>query len=311
MMRRNGIVLWVALTVAAMPLACTSSSLTRFKIVYLDMDGTLLNKRHEIPEQTSKALERYRRCGGKVGIASGRTAEQVSVYLPKIRPNMPLVLFYGAVTTDPSGERNLFVQTLGLEPSLPIVREALKDPDVRLVVVHYADKTFTDSRLKDVQDIMGKSQIQVNETPADLPGRMETFGNAPVKVMLIVKRGTADAVCRRLAPHVPTTVKALPTSGLTVEIFSAKANKLNAIDAILKTHALSRRDLLVVGDSGNDVEMVGGIPAGIAMGNCHPKTCKEALLIAHDNDSDAIPRIIESLAIGPDCPIDNEKQDAP
>ena len=311
MMRRNGLVLWVALAIAAMPLACTSASLTRFKVVYLDMDGTLLNKKHEIPEQTSRALERYRRCGGKVGIASGRTAEQVAPYLPKIRPNMPLVLFNGAVTTDPSGKRILSAQSLGLEPSLPIVKEALTDPDVRLVVVHYADKTFTDSRLSDVQDIMGASHIQVNETPTDLPRRMETYKDAPVKVMLIVKKGTADAVCRRLAPHVPTTAKALPTSGLTVEIFSAKANKLIAIDAVLKTHTLSRRDLLVVGDSGNDVEMVGGVPAGIAMGNCHPKTCKEALLIAHDNDSDAIERIIESLAIGPDCPIDTKKQDAP
>jgi len=310
-MRRSGFLLWVTLAIAAIPLACTSASMTRFKVVYLDMDGTLLNKQHEIPERTSRALERYRQCGGKVGIATGRTAEQVSAYLPKIRPNMPLVLFNGAITTDSSGEKNLSVQTLSLMPSLPMVKAALEDPDVRLVVVHYADKTFTDSRLEEVQDIMGNSHIQVNETPADLPRRMETFGKTPVKVMLIVKKGTADTVCQRLAPHIPTTAKALPTSGLTVEIFSAKANKLNAIDAVLKTHALSRRDLLVVGDSGNDVEMVGGVPAGIAMGNCHPKTCKEALLIAHDNNSDAIPRILESLAMGPDCPIDNDKQDTP
>ena len=51
-----------------------------FKLVALDMDGTLLNNKHEISEKSAEVLRKLADSGVIVSIATGRSSGSVTQY---------------------------------------------------------------------------------------------------------------------------------------------------------------------------------------------------------------------------------------
>ena len=93
----------IILAVVALSACSSKESLIRFKAIYLDLDGTTLASNDKPRAATLEILERYRNCGGKVGIITGRTLPRMKMYLDDIKPNLPLVLYNGGVVYDASG----------------------------------------------------------------------------------------------------------------------------------------------------------------------------------------------------------------
>lgn len=82
--------------ISAMP---TSKTFKGFRLVALDMDGTLLNKRHELSENSLQALRSLSERGVIVALCSGRSQAAIDDHaatLTLARP-LPIVAFNGAL----------------------------------------------------------------------------------------------------------------------------------------------------------------------------------------------------------------------
>ncbi|MGL4738146.1 MAG: HAD-IIB family hydrolase, partial [Cellulosilyticaceae bacterium] len=55
-----------------------------YKLIALDMDGTLLTKDHTISDRTKEAIEKARMKGHKVVLATGRPIAGVTAYLEEL-----------------------------------------------------------------------------------------------------------------------------------------------------------------------------------------------------------------------------------
>lgn len=73
---------------------------TRLRAVFLDLDGTTLNSRHEITERTEQILRLLSSKGIIVGIATGRSSANITKYLLQLKlaqEKVPVVCYNGAI----------------------------------------------------------------------------------------------------------------------------------------------------------------------------------------------------------------------
>lgn len=307
---------WLSLGVVSMLAGCARPSAlaapvvpsVRYPLLYLDMDGTLLGSDHAIRPASLEAIEDVRACGGRVGIASGRTIEQVKPYLADVRPDIPLVLFNGAVTYDPTGTTVL--RRAGLDPnSLGAVVDGLAGLDgaVLGVLAQYDDgRTLADRGGAAVAGFAAAAHVTIEATCdfTDCVVASASAGSPPPAKMLVltepsaVARVQADA-SSALSPYARAVVGNARDG--VIEVLAVGTNKASAVAEVARALGLPTDAWAAIGDSQNDVELVSRGALGLAMGNCHPDTCAAADAVLEDNDTDAIAQALRERVLGPGC----------
>jgi FMN hydrolase / 5-amino-6-(5-phospho-D-ribitylamino)uracil phosphatase len=290
----NGLLVMVLLGLVA----CGPSTQVRFEAMYIDMDGTLLGTDHEPREATLKAIKRYKACGGKIGVATGRTYDQVKAYLPGIKPNLPIVLFNGAVLMTPRGEmirsmhleRKAVTKTLALLPNLD---------GLWGTIVHEERETIVDRDDEKFITTISKGHIRPTQVE---PNMATDYEGQPVKILLLVEPGKIDAAAKTLQTVLGSDAQAVISSSFTVEVLPVGVNKAGPIGEILAERNIDPRNALFFGDSGNDVEMLSQLGPGFAMANCRKSCCEASLARIGNNDTDAIADVIEKVVLTPECP---------
>ncbi|GEM_PF-3729972 len=270
-----------------------------YDAIYSDMDGTILDGSKGPREASLRALGRFMECGGRFGLASGRTIEQVRPHLKKLKPNLPLVLSNGAVVYSPDGGTLLWAEYMDSGLVREVVAKAGPLPSVQGVLVQEEQRIFADrgekAFIKFVKQA-GLSQTKVDKKLA------AGFSGKAVKVMLIVKdREAGTKAAEALRPLLAGRANVMVTSSRTVEVVSPETDKAVAIAKVLKQEKLAQERVVVFGDGENDTRMVGEIGLGVAMENCRASTCDAADLIIGSNHSDAIGKFIEALILAPSC----------
>lgn len=87
-----------------------------------DMDGTLLNPDKTLSPKNAAAIAGFRAKGGRFSIATGRSLEATRPYLELLQPDLPAVMYNGALIYDWQQQKPLYTVTLPQG-----AREALKE----------------------------------------------------------------------------------------------------------------------------------------------------------------------------------------
>src|SRR3954452_6899685 len=92
------------------------------KLLALDLDGTTLNSRGEIPEANRRAIRAAEDAGVLVTIASGRRFRDARPVGLDLELNAPLITHNGALLKYAQREKTVACSLLSTEASLEIVR---------------------------------------------------------------------------------------------------------------------------------------------------------------------------------------------
>ena len=71
--------------------------MTDYKIVFVDMDGTLLNEEKQIPKENIKAIKEIRKLGIPVVLASGKSTGSLSIFCKECSAGPYVVASNGAL----------------------------------------------------------------------------------------------------------------------------------------------------------------------------------------------------------------------
>lgn len=69
-------------------------------IVYFDLDGSMLNKDNKIEKEVEESIKKYKRMGGHIGIATGRSYLESIDFIKQIQPDMPCTFLNGRILYD-------------------------------------------------------------------------------------------------------------------------------------------------------------------------------------------------------------------
>jgi Cof subfamily protein (haloacid dehalogenase superfamily) len=277
-----------------------------YRLLALDIDGTLVNSQNELTDATRTAVLRAKDAGVEVVLATGRRYSRVLPLVEPLRMHVPLVTASGALIKDPVDHRTLFRADFGpgvLADLLAVLSSVGHDP------VLYAD-TYADGfdyycRRIDVEDPALDEFFTVNAGCERV--YPELLARPPDGIFAGCAMGTREAMLalereleRRLPGRLYAHVLRSPRyhKGFMCEIAPAGVSKWLGVLHLADERGIAAEEICAVGDDVNDIPMIRSAGLGVAMGNALAEVKAAADRIAPCHDSDGLVEVVNWVLEG-------------
>ena len=287
--------------------------MSQIKLIALDLDGTLLNSRGEIPEQNIAAIRAAEERGVLVTIATGRRFRDARPVGIQAGLNAPLITHNGALTK--------FADTL------ETIDAALLNEKEAREVLHVGRKFCSDAMIS--CDPRGKGLLLYdNLSDNNIPLRkylawsrrlhgdeseeavrhVESLEEILSEVEIIhisfsgmcaPMRELQNSLEKELNGAVKVLATVYSAQNFTLlDILYAEASKGYGLRKYAERHNFAHDEIMAIGDNFNDLEMleVAGIP--IVMGNASPELLEDSRFYSTlSNDESGVALAIEKFVL--------------
>lgn len=266
------------------------------KILFTDLDGTLLDSRKQISPYTREVLEKWSRAGHKLALCSGRdvnSVKDVKRYLHLDLPNMYVIGYNGGQIYDCTEDKTIHRVALTLEQTAHILEEA----DKCGVHVHTYTETNIVSPKEDEELVYYRRVIK---TPVIInPNVMDELTQGPCKCIGIELKDADKLENFRLSllPWAKEEgVSMIYSNPYYLEFFPAASGKGAAVKTLCELLGINPYFSVAAGDAQNDLSMIEAAGMGIAMCNGSEDVRMAATTItAYDNDHDGLAHALVDL----------------
>jgi 5-amino-6-(5-phospho-D-ribitylamino)uracil phosphatase len=273
-----------------------------YRLLAIDIDGTLVNSRDELTPAIRAALDRAGRAGIRVVLATGRRYRRTLPLVAPLGLDVPLVTACGALVKDPADHRTLFRAEFEEKLLVEVVQEIDRcGYDPVLCGDTYAQGFDFYVARPDARNAEMREYLELN--PDD--GRVwpELFSVPPSGVfqccamgvkeeMLAMERRLHELLPGRLHSHV---VRPPRYRGFILEIFPAGVSKWSGVRHLAEQWGIADGEICAVGDDLNDLPMIRAAGLGVAMGNAQPEVKAAADRIAPTHDEEGLVQVVEWL----------------
>ena len=265
------------------------------RLLAIDIDGTLLNSRGQLPAAHHDAVADAAARGVEVVLVTGRSFHFTTPIVDLLQMPLTLICNNGAVVKSAQGEtlirhllsreaaRQILAETRHLEDSVAVVFDR---PDERQIVFERMDWSHPNRR-----GYYEKNKAFISEAPAPLA---DMLTDDPIQVMF----NGSVAPMRALA----ATLRSLPIAdqfavAITeyerrdfslVDVNGAGCSKGTTLARWVALRGLAPADVMAVGDNLNDVEMLDFAGRGIVMGNATDTLKARGYEVTGSNDEDGL-----------------------
>jgi len=277
-----------------------------YRLLALDIDGTLVNSQNELTDATRAAVLRAKDAGVQVVLATGRRYSRALPLVAPLRMHVPLITASGALIKDPVDHRTLFRADFGPEVLgnlLALLSSAGHDP------VLYAD-TYAEGfdyycwRI----DVEQPALVEFYEVNAGCERVCpDLLTRPPQGVFAGCAMGTRDAMlelARDLDHQLPGQLYAHVLrspryhKGFMCEIAPYGVSKWSGVLHLADDWGIRPEEICAVGDDVNDIPMIEAAGLGVAMGNALDEVKAAADRIAPCHDSDGLVEVVNWLLDG-------------
>jgi len=266
------------------------------KILFTDLDGTLLNSQKQISDYTRDVLRDWTAAGHKLVLCSGRdinSVTDVKNYLGLDFPGTYLIGYNGGQIYDCGRQETLYKITLTIPQTLHIMEEARKAG----VHVHTYSDTHIIACREDEELHYYKHAIS---TPVLLcPNIAEGLTQAPCKCIGIELKDEKKLENFRLSllPWAEKEgISMIYSSSFYLEFFPSASGKGAALKTLCRILGIHPYFSVAAGDAGNDLSMIEAAGMGIAMSNGSEDVRFAATTVTPgDNDHDGLAQALVDL----------------
>ncbi len=251
----------------------------RFRLLALDVDGTLLDRSSVLRPSTAAAVARAAEAGIRPVLCTGRRYRRALPVAQQLGLMAPLVCNSGALVKDPNGHRTLW--RADFEPPLlaellarfqaidqPVISFTDRDPSGFDFII---DAYPTGRALFDEYVEMNRPHAEIDpdwRSRPDRTGHFHLCAVGPRPEMLDVEL----AVRAALPGRVRTFVQKSPRyTGWMCEVLHQEASKWSAVRHLAERWGVDPSEICAVGDDMNDIPMLEGAGLGVAMGHAPPE----------------------------------------
>ena len=266
------------------------------QLVVFDLDGTLLNSKHEISEYSLLAIRELQKKHIKIAIASGRIFTMLEGYLHTLNHQGFVISSNGAAIDDLSTQTNIKQIYLDPRDSEQLVtfcyEQQVECNILKRSACYFPMKSARIARFdsynlianqKGLSPIVSKRYVKTIDDYA-LIEKILIYENNPMKIRKIKKF---------IEKH---TALAYTSSGDgLMDVSSQEVSKGFAVEIIAKHLEIPLEHVCVFGDYDNDVSMFQKAGIAIALGNASATAKKHADFITLSNDDEGIAYAIREL----------------
>jgi len=268
-----------------------------YRLLALDIDGTLLRSDKTISPRTLAAVESARGRGVRVVLVTGRRHPAARRIAEQLGKDLDLVLHNGALIVENGEVLRCLPLPRGLAlRAVAVGRACAADPvlhcgqrgEGRLLIegiarsntllVYYLDRSHPDvSSVPVLDDALHEDPIQV------------MFGGGIAPMARLRARLEEE-----LGGQVRIDRTIYPASGVQIlDVLRAGVGKAEALAFLQRRWGVAADETLAIGDNWNDHEMLEAAGLGLVMGNADPEMLRLGLAVLPTNDEDGVAVAIE------------------
>lgn len=268
----------------------------QYKMIVLDLDGTLTNNKKEITAYTKEILLAYQEAGGKVVLASGRPTYGIVPLARELeldRFGSYILSFNGGIITECGTNRILYEKELPLDVPAKLWELSRKYSTSMLT---YQDE-YIITETPDDQYVQ-KEVICTKMIPKKVDNLKE-YVDFPVTKCMLMERGIylADVevkVKEALGPE----LSIYRSEPYFLEVMAQGIDKAKSLARLLDILKIPVEEMAAFGDGFNDKSMIEFAGLGVAMENGQPAVKAAADYIAPSNEDEGVAYVVEKILAG-------------
>ena len=267
----------------------------RYKMIVLDLDGTLTNNKKEITPRTKQALMQAQAAGVHVVLASGRPTYGIVPLAKELKLKESggyILAFNGGKIIDCTNNEVLFEQKLD-EQLVPILFQEAKKAGMEILTYQGEGIAATNKDDEYVQH-----EAFINKMPVT---QYDDFLNQlvyPINKCLIVGDPTPlHELELRLAKELEGKMDVYRSADFFLECVPLGIDKARSLDRLISSLGISREEIIACGDGYNDLSMIRFAGLGVAMANAAEDIQREADFVTLSNEEDGVAHVIERFIL--------------
>lgn len=265
-----------------------------YKLIAVDMDGTLLNEDKKISKRTYDVISRAKEIGKKVVLSTGRPLKGVMPYVEKLNlvdDDDYVITFNGALVQSTKDGNIILDLPLSYEDYLGLYKVSR---ELGVNVHALTDKSVLTPKNNPYTEIESNiNSIPIIESPVESIDPDTLI----VKVMFIDKPELLDNAFANLPKWVLDKYTIVRSTPHFLEFLDLRVNKGIGVSAVAEKLGLSKEEVICVGDAGNDLAMIEYAGLGVAMGNATEEVKSVSDYITHTNEEDGVAHVIEKFML--------------
>ncbi len=276
-----------------------------FRLIALDLDGTLLNDQGRVSPEDAAALKRFHEAGGIVVLASGRMTANVRPCYESLGLDGPTIAYNGALARESlcEGGSVIFEMPLPSRYADEIIDYARREHFH--LNYYFEEKLYAvnDPALRHYADLYSRQTGAVFEFVPDLT----VFrGQEPTKLLIVTDRTSPDKADPRHRDELyevwqarwGAEVTVMRTNPEYLEFYHREAGKGRALAAVAKHYGIEESLTLAFGDNFNDVSLLEAAGCGVAVANANADAITAADWVSpRTNNESAVADAMEKLVL--------------
>ncbi len=260
------------------------------KLIAIDLDDTLLKNDLTISPRAKRAIAKSVDKGVAVTLATGRMYASALPYALDLKIDLPLITYQGALVKYADG-RVVYHQPLPLALAGELI-DFIRPYGLH-VNLYINDELFMEELSPEGHRYKKLSRVPVHKVD-DLS---EALTAEPSKIVVIAEKEKLDILTRDLSILCGGDFNVTRSKPHFLELGHPKATKGLALESLANSMNLVARQVMAVGDSWNDLDMIQYAGLGVAMENAAPEIKQQADYITCANDDDGVAEAIEKWVL--------------
>ena len=287
-----------------------------YKLVAVDLDGTLLNSYGEVTEYTKEVIKKVQQKGLKFIIASGRPMDSIKSISKDIGADKYFIAGNGAIIYDTQKQKIIYEKYIPKQKVLEIAKiceqnnifyNIYTEKNVITQYLKYNVLYYFKENLKKEPD--KKTNIMVVNNMYEFIKNSEEMKcikiticdeskiifNSIIKKLKNIKDIEVLDVLHMSRKLIKQGTEDVAIEYFFTEITSSEVDKINAIKNLIKILNIDIKDVIAIGDNINDKKMIEEAGLGICMGQASEKIKEIANIVAEDNNNDGVAKALENI----------------
>lgn len=275
------------------------------KAVFFDIDGTLLTDNRTVSKSTIFAIQALRKQGILVGLATGRSPRFLLPYMAAL--SLDFAIAYNGQYIFSRSE-TLFAQELPREDILDVIdyaKEHKKDLSFGAAtgvigsgIMNFGSGNFAYRVTRLIpENWAGMVNFIFNRLIRLLSPQksvnMRSLLTQPIYQMMLLVTLNETKKLEKQFPHLSFT----RSSPYAADVLTKGMSKLKGIEYLADHYGFTTEEVMVFGDSQNDLEMLMGVRYSVAMGNAGKKVRQSASYVTATNNRDGIYKAMQHFGL--------------
>jgi Cof subfamily protein (haloacid dehalogenase superfamily) len=270
------------------------------KILFVDLDGTLLNSEKLVSEGNRAAIQRFLDAGHYLVVATGRPVKSGFKVVKSLGLTMPgcyMIAYNGGTIFDCSKQEVWSERTLPIEYVKHLFEEA-KKCGLHIQTYGVDDKVLTMADTPELQFYLEGNRNALDHEICD--DVFAVLGKEPSKAILIdMNEEKLIAFRDKQQDWAAGKCESTFSSRQLLEYLPIGVSKGNGVRMLCEMLDVKIEDAYAAGDERNDISMLEAAGVGIAMQNAVDEVKAVADYVTeNDNNHDGIAEVIDKLILG-------------